>query len=75
MMAAKRSTWNMPRLLMVNEPPVNSCGVSLFARAFAASSRTCTQETGFSHCCRAHLEHPTALLHSARSKRCLRQHW
>ena len=46
MMAAKRSTWNMPRLLMVKEPPVNSCGVSLFARARPASSRTCAARQG-----------------------------
>lgn len=41
MMAQKRSTLNMPRLEMVKEPPVNSCGCSLLARALATSSRTC----------------------------------
>lgn len=41
MMAQKRSTLNMPRFEMVKDPPVNSCGCSLFARALAANSRTC----------------------------------
>lgn len=40
MMAQKRSTLNMPRLEMVKDPPVNSCGCSLFARALPANSRT-----------------------------------
>ena len=42
MMAQKRSTLNMPRLEMVKEPPVNSCGCSLLALALPASSLTCT---------------------------------
>lgn len=45
MMAANRSVPNMPRLEMLNEPPMNSSGLSLFARARAASSRTCPRRT------------------------------
>ena len=41
MMAEKRSVPNMPRLEMLNEPPINSSGFSLLARALAANSRTC----------------------------------
>ena len=41
MMATKRSVPNMPRLEMLKEPPMNSSGFSLLARALAASSRTC----------------------------------
>ena len=40
MMAEKESTPNMPRLEMEKEPPWNSSGFSLFARARDASSRT-----------------------------------
>ena len=36
MMAQKRSTLNMPRLEMVKEPPVNSCGCSLFCPCLAS---------------------------------------
>ena len=40
MMALKRSTPYMPRLLMLKEPPWNSWGLRLLARARPASSRT-----------------------------------
>lgn len=40
MMALKRSTPYIPRLLMLKDPPWNSWGLSLLARARPASSRT-----------------------------------
>ncbi len=47
MMAQNRSTLNMPKFEMVKDPPVNSCGCSLFARALPASSRTCHSTAPF----------------------------